>query len=230
MDGFVSALDGAPCRTKQVPSVRRMFVSSIVTAPPGICSLRSSLAGTGERDLVSVVLPSYNRGYIIQRAIDSVLGQSHRRLELIVVDDGSTDDTRRRVEAYGPPVRYVFRPNGGVSAARNTGLPLSRGEFIALLDSDDVWLPWKIAAQVRFLRAQPEVGMVWTDMMAIDSDGVLVHPAYLRERYSAHRRTRLNLWLRPAGTLRELGESIPSELSARSAWAGDLFSAMFFGN
>src|SRR5204862_2365487 len=105
-----------------------------------------------------------------------------------------------------------------------------RGELIGRVDSVDVWLTWKIAAQARFLRAQPEVGMVWTDMMAIDSDGVLVHPAYLRERYSAYRRTRLNLWLRPAGTLRELGESIPSELSARSAWAGDLFSAMFFGN
>ncbi len=187
-------------------------------------------SGPGEPGLVSVVVPSYNRGYIIERAIDSVLAQSYDRLEVIVVDDGSTDDTRRRVEAYGEPVRYLHRANGGVSAARNTGLEAARGEFIALLDSDDAWMPWKLAAQVRFLRAHPDVGMVWTDMAAIDPDGVVVYPTYLRRMYAAYGKTAIDTWLRPAGTVGDLANVAPDVLSERRTWAGNLFTAMFFGS
>src|SRR5437764_10734914 len=100
--------------------------------------------GAGEPGLVSVVIPSYNRAYIVGQAIESALQQTHRPVEVLVADDGSTDDTRRVVEGYGPPVRYFYQPNAGVSAARNLGLRHARGEFIALLDSDDRWLPWKV--------------------------------------------------------------------------------------
>lgn len=201
-----------------------------VSAPEALEPPSSLASGPGERDLVSVIVPTHNRGYIIERALDSVLAQSHRALEVLVVDDGSADDTRRRVEKYGSNVRYVPRPNGGVSAARNTGLALATGEFIALLDSDDAWLPWKLEAQVAFLRARPGVGMVWTDMAAVDEDGRVVSPAYLRTMYGAYRKTRLDRWLRPVGTLRDLNASVPPEQTDRTAWEGDLFSAMFLGN
>ena len=90
---------------------------------------------------ISAVIPAYNRGALIGRAIESVLAQSRPPEEIIVVDDGSTDDTAERVRAFGDRVRYVFQPNGGGAAARNRGVEEARGEWIAFLDSDDTWLP-----------------------------------------------------------------------------------------
>src|SRR5262245_49416395 len=130
--------------------------------------------GRGEPGLVSVIIPSYNRAYIVGQAIESVLRQTYRPLEVVVVDDGSSDNTRAVVEQYGPPVRYFRQANAGVSAARNAGFRQARGAFVALLDSDDRWLPWKLSAQVALLRRFPEVGMVWTDMAAVDEKGVVL--------------------------------------------------------
>ncbi len=187
--------------------------------------------GTGEPGLVSVILPTHNRAYILDRAIESVLAQTYRPLELIIVDDGSTDDTRARVERHrGGPVRYLPLPAGGVSRARNAGLAAARGEFIALLDSDDAWKPWKLAVQVSFLRRFPEIGMAWTDMEAVDPAGATVSRAYLRTYYGAYRKTRLEDWLRPMGSLGDLGDGVPETERNRRMWGGDLFSAMFFGN
>src|SRR5690349_2852214 len=120
--------------------------------------------------LVSVVIPTFNRAYCIAQTIDSALAQTHENIEVLVVDDGSKDNTAELIaEKYKrePRVRYLPQKNQGVAAARNYGLSAARGEYIALLDSDDLWLPWKIAAQVRCLEALPEAGMVWTDMDAI---------------------------------------------------------------
>src|SRR5687768_1729437 len=124
--------------------------------------------------LVSVVIPTYNRAYCVRRAIDSALAQTYPHLEVIVVDDGSTDGTAELMRtAYGHDgrVRYHRQANGGVSAARNRGIALARGEYVALLDSDDRWKPWKLQAQVACLEHAPDVGMVWTDMEAVDPDG-----------------------------------------------------------
>jgi glycosyltransferase involved in cell wall biosynthesis len=99
------------------------------------------LAGPGVPDMVSVVVPTYNRANVVRASIESVLRQSHANVEVVVVDDGSTDDTQRVVESYGAPVRYLYQANSGVSAARNLGFASARGEFIALLDSDDQFLP-----------------------------------------------------------------------------------------
>ena len=104
------------------------------------------------RPLVSVVLPTYNRAQLLPRAIRSVLSQSYRALELIVVDDGSTDGTERLVRSIADErVRYVSRVNGGPAAARNTGIEVARGALVAFQDSDDEWLDGKLERQVEIL-------------------------------------------------------------------------------
>ncbi len=98
---------------------------------------------------VSVIIPTYNRSRIVTRAIDSVLSQSYENFEVIVIDDGSTDDTKEVLKnKYGDSIRYIYQPNKGPSAARNTGINASRFELIAFLDSDDEWLREKLELQV----------------------------------------------------------------------------------
>jgi glycosyltransferase involved in cell wall biosynthesis len=105
------------------------------------------LPDSGTPGLVSVIIPCYNRADIVRYTLDSVLAQNYRNFEAIVVDDGSTDNTRSVVAGYTDPrIQYVYRENGGLSAARNSGLNAARGEFVAFLDSDDGWHPWKLAA------------------------------------------------------------------------------------
>lgn len=186
--------------------------------------------GPGQPGLVSVVIPTYNRAYIVGQAIDSVLRQSYRPVEVVVVDDGSTDDTAAVVSRYGPEVRYFHQANAGVSAARNRGLREACGEFVALLDSDDEWLEWKIPAQVAMLRAFPEVGMVWTDMIAIDEQGTVQDPQYLRKFYNAHSLIRIEDVCRQAATLGEVWPAVPVEVVARPVYVGDIFSHMLLGN
>ena len=112
--------------------------------------------------LVSVVTPAFNVGWCVGRAIDSVLGQSLRELEIIVVNDGSTDDTRDVLAAYGDSIRAIDQANGGMSAARNTGIRAARGAFIAFLDADDWWLPEKLARQIDLMQRRPDVGFCST--------------------------------------------------------------------
>lgn len=112
--------------------------------------------------LVSVVIPTYNYGHLVNEAVDSVLAQTYPNVEIIVVDDGSTDDSRQRLAAYGDRIRYHYQANAGLSAARNTGIELATGELIALLDSDDAFHPRKLEQQVDFLASHPKVGLVGT--------------------------------------------------------------------
>ena len=102
--------------------------------------------------LVSAIIPTYNRAHIICEAVDSILGQSYTNLEIIVVDDGSKDDTLERLQHYGDRVRIVTQQNAGPSIARNRGIAIARGDLIAFLDSDDLWLPTKIERQVNLLQ------------------------------------------------------------------------------
>ena len=104
---------------------------------------------------VSVIIPTYNRGWIVRDAIDSVLGQTYADVELIVVDDGSTDRTPDILNSYGDRLRVIRQANQGVSAARNRGIDNTSGPLIALLDSDDIWLPKKLAVQIDFFKRNP---------------------------------------------------------------------------
>src|SRR5262245_24730960 len=97
--------------------------------------------------LVSVVIPTFNRAHLITGAIESVLAQTLPPLEIIVVDDGSTDDTPERLAPYLDRIVFLGQENRGVSAARNAGIQAARGNLIAFLDSDDVWHPRKIEIQ-----------------------------------------------------------------------------------
>ena len=143
-----------------------------------------------EDGFVSVIVPTYNRAYCISRAIDSVRAQTHQNWELLLVDDGSTDDTAALIAStYGddPRIRYLHQRNAGVSAARNAGIRASKGDYVALLDSDDVWKPWKLETQLACFRTFPEVGMVWTNFEAVDATGKVVNQRYLTTMYEAYR-------------------------------------------
>ena len=115
--------------------------------------------------LVSVIMPAYNARRYIGEAIRSVLEQDYPRLELIVVDDGSTDQTAHEARAFGERVRVLEKTNGGAAAARNHGMLVAQGELISFLDADDIWLPGKLSAQVGFLMKHPEVGMVTSNFL-----------------------------------------------------------------
>lgn len=110
-----------------------------------------------EAPTVSIVIPAYNAAWCIERAVDSVLAQTFRDFELIVVDDGSTDDTAEVLAVYRGALRVVTQPNGGMSSARNAGIRAATGRYIAFLDADDRWLPDKLALQVEVLEARPDL-------------------------------------------------------------------------
>lgn len=124
-----------------------------------------------KQPLVTIVVPSYNRADYIAETIESLLIQTYQNREIIVIDDGSTDNTKEIVERYVPQVQYVYQQNSERGASRNHGLRLAKGEYISFLDSDDLWLPEKLAADVEFIEARPNVGVVYTDALQIDSEG-----------------------------------------------------------
>jgi glycosyltransferase involved in cell wall biosynthesis len=110
---------------------------------------------------VTVVMPTYNRAHLVPRAIESALAQTVAHLcDIVVVDDGSTDDTREAVARFGNQVRYVYRENGGLAAARNTGMCARLNEFVAFLDDDDEWEPDKTEVQLETMRRWPDVVLV----------------------------------------------------------------------
>ena len=112
--------------------------------------------------LVSVIIPAYNRATVLGEAIDSALGQTHRRLEVIVVDDGSTDGSAGVAAGYEDPrVHVLVRSNGGIGAARNTGVVNAGGQILAFLDSDDRWAPDKLERQLARLAQQPDLDGVY---------------------------------------------------------------------
>lgn len=133
---------------------------------------------------VSIIIPTYNRRDFLREAIRSVLEQSFRDFELIVVDDGSDDGTREMIQREFPGLlTYLYQENQGVSRARNRGLKLAQGEFVAFLDSDDLWLPRKLERQMAFMQSQPKAQICYTDEIWIRR-GVRVNPKKKHAKYS----------------------------------------------
>lgn len=130
--------------------------------------------------LVSVVIPTYNRVELVQQAIDSVLAQSYPQLEVIVVDDGSSDGTGAMLNAqYGQQIHYLWQANQGESVARNRGIAVANGEYIAFLDSDDQWLPTKIERQVEAMECAKDISVIGCQAYLIDVEGKPIKNASL---------------------------------------------------
>lgn len=130
---------------------------------------------------VSVIITTYNYGHLIGESIDSVISQDHDDFELIVVDDGSTDDTAEVVQGYGNRVRYVKQEHLGISEARNHGIALARSELIAFQDADDIWAPDTLSLRVDSVLRHPELGMVFGDA-AVVQNGRVITDSFLCDR------------------------------------------------
>jgi glycosyltransferase involved in cell wall biosynthesis len=131
---------------------------------------------------VSVIITAYNYGHMLAESIDSVLSQDYADLELIVVDDGSTDGTTEVARGVDSPVfRYIRQDHAGVAAARNTGIAAATGELVAFQDADDIWAPNTLALRVRAMESHPELGLIFGDA-AVERDGETVFPSFLGQR------------------------------------------------
>ncbi|UCE17691.1 MAG: glycosyltransferase [Gemmatimonadota bacterium] len=132
---------------------------------------------------VSVIIPTYNRAAFLPEAIDSVLHQSYQDFELILIDDGSDDDTRDILKPYQGRLNYHYQENAGISKTRNTGLRIAQGEFIAFLDSDDLWTRRKLEKQMEIFEQIDEAEICYTDEVWIRK-GVRVNPKKYHRKYT----------------------------------------------
>lgn len=178
---------------------------------------------------VSVVIPTYNRGNLIGQAIDSVLAQSYSDFEIIVSDDGSTDDTAARVARYGDRVRYVRTANGGVAHARNVGTREARGDYLAYLDSDDRYYPYALELQTQLLDRFPEVAFVCAEMSGFDDHGYFER-RHLQTYHSSAYRDSAVTYARIFGASLPLAAAVrvPASLSSDEAAAGE--RRVYMGN
>jgi glycosyltransferase involved in cell wall biosynthesis len=126
--------------------------------------------------LVSVVIPAFNAGRYIEEALDSVFRQTYASMEVIVVDDGSTDDTTARLEPYRSRIRYLSQANAGPGAARNRGIECSSGDYLAFLDADDVWQPEKLQIQLEVAARNPGSGLIACDGVRLHGTEVVQEP------------------------------------------------------
>ena len=120
---------------------------------------------------VSIIIPTFNRRDYITTALDSVLAQSYKDYEIIIIDDGSSDDTKEVLKPYQNNIRYFYQDNRGIPATRNKGIREAQGDYIAFLDSDDYWLPEKLKRQIECFKQNPHYGMVATRCSSITPDG-----------------------------------------------------------
>ena len=124
-----------------------------------------------QRPLCTIIIPTYNHGKYIERSIQCALDQTYPNVEIIIIDDGSTDDTRARLQQFGSRIVYHRKENAGLGAARNTGIELSNGEYLQFLDADDCIAPEKLERQVSILDAHCELAVVYSDCSCTDHDG-----------------------------------------------------------
>jgi glycosyltransferase involved in cell wall biosynthesis len=134
---------------------------------------------TEQQPLVSVVIPVYNGARYLRAALESVFAQTYRSFEVIVVDDGSVDDSGKIAQSF-PEVHYIRQENQGVAAARNNGIAVARGEFFAFLDQDDLWTPEKLRLQIGHLFSHPDLGYTLTHQQFFLEPGATL-PAWFRK-------------------------------------------------
>jgi glycosyltransferase involved in cell wall biosynthesis len=154
-----------------------------MTMTPNECEARSKKQEKRQMPRVSIIIPTYNRKSFVLEAVESVLAQTYEDFELIAVDDGSSDGTAEVLKRYEKRVLYLYQANQGVSAARNNGLARAQGEFVAFLDSDDLWLAKKLAIQIAFMDRHPQAQISYTDEIWIRR-GNRVNPKKRHAKYS----------------------------------------------
>lgn len=129
---------------------------------------------------VSTIIPTYNSPHYLIEALESVLSQTYKDMEIVIVDDGSTDNTKEVIQSYlilDRNIKYIYQNNGGTASARNTGIKFSSGEYIAFLDHDDIWLPQKTELQIKILDSDPSIGLVYCRFQIMDEDkGSVLEP------------------------------------------------------
>ncbi len=133
--------------------------------------------------MISVIIPTYNCSDYIIEAIESVLNQTYKDVEIIVIDDGSTDDTYKILKPYLHKIKYIYQDNSGPSRARNVGIQEAKGEYIAFLDADDKWRTFKIYLQLSLLEALPDVNMIFSNYAVIDKNGTLIVDSYIEKGF-----------------------------------------------
>lgn len=136
-----------------------------------------------EHPLVSVIIPVYNGARYLRAALESVFAQTYRPFEVIVVDDGSVDDSGVIAQSF-PDLRYIHQANQGVAAARNNGLDAARGEFFAFLDQDDLWTPEKLKLQIAYHLSNPEIGYTLTQQQFFLDPGAALPPWFRKELFA----------------------------------------------
>lgn len=138
-----------------------------------------------------VIIPAYNAAKLLPQAIDSVVAQTFEDWRILLVDDGSTDNTAEVVAPYieqlGPKLKYIKQANAGLPAARNTAIRNSSSELLALLDADDIWLPERLAESVKCFKGRPQVGLAYGFNSRIDADGVVIDTFTRRSKYAEGR-------------------------------------------
>jgi len=139
-----------------------MFESNFID-----CSLSS--------ELVSVIIPSYNSSQYISKAIESVLNQTYKHIELIIIDDGSTDNTNEIIAKYNDKLIYYYQENSGPAKARNIGVSLCRGNYVAFLDADDYWDKTKLEKTISIFNCRKDVGIVCSNLKYVDLKGNIIH-------------------------------------------------------
>ena len=182
--------------------------------------------------LVSVIIPTYNCGKFIQQSIDSVLKQTYKNVEIIVVDDGSTDDTHLKLLQYGKNITYIRKKNEGSSKARNIGMGCSKGEYLAFLDADDLWHPRKLEMQVECFQKVPDIGLVFTDFSRIDMEGNIVRDRYEQDAFVVFHEYGLNIYkiFKGKRTTRIDETDQGERRSQHTLYSGDVFNHLCKGN
>ncbi|BAQ60054.1 glycosyltransferase [Geminocystis sp. NIES-3708] len=133
------------------------------------------------KPLVSVIIPVYNGEKYLGEAIESVFQQIYNPIELIIVDDGSTDNSRNIAKSY-PQILYIYQDNQGVSVARNTGIAMAKGEFIAFLDADDIWMNNKLEIQIEYFLKNPHIGYSVTKQRFFLESGITI-PSFFNQKF-----------------------------------------------
>jgi glycosyltransferase involved in cell wall biosynthesis len=142
--------------------------------------IKNSTAGSGKDRDVCVIIPTYNRAPLIPQAIDSVLNQTFKDVVVMVIDDGSTDETEAILRQYDGKIEYVKQSRGGPGKARNAGLNRARSPYVAFLDSDDIWHKTKLETQVAILEKHPEIGFLFSEFCVLKENGVIIHQGLRR--------------------------------------------------